>query len=91
MTDVELKTDSMLIVNAINMRLQYCLEVDIILHECRIILDARPNLSISFVKKHANNATHLLARVPCMVNSFNMFLSPPSYVLETLRCDSMMH
>ena len=86
---VEVESDSPLVVNALKKKVECCFEVDFILRECLSMLQSRPDVSVLFVKKHANKAAHLLARVPCMVNSFVDFLSPPSVVLETLAVDSV--
>lgn len=39
---------------------------------------------LNHVKKQANCVVHLLARVSCLSNSYNTFLSPPSLLLEIL-------
>ena len=55
--------------------------------QCRDILCVGAEVSFGFVKKHANKVTHLLARLPCTLNSFIDLPSPPLCVLETLMSD----
>lgn len=86
---VEIESDSLLVVNALKKKVEYCLEVDFVLRDCISILQSRPDVSISFAKKHANKTAHVLARVSCMVNNFIDFLSPLLIVLETLVVDSI--
>lgn len=90
-SEVEVECDSLLTVSALHKRTEFCLEVGFILADCISILCSRPDITVSFVKKQANKVAHLLARVPCLVNSSNDFLSPPPSVLETLLYDSFLN
>lgn len=88
---VEVECDSMLTVNAIYMKTSYYLEVDTYLRECISILKSRSDFSLSYVNRHANKVSHLLARVCCLVDDSITFLSPPVIVLETLMYDSILN
>ena len=90
LSGVDIETDSLLAVKALKMGTEYNLEVGDVLAQCRSILDARPDFAIYFVKRQANMAAHLLARAPCMVNCFNVFMSPPDFLLETLMFDLVL-
>lgn len=46
-------------------------------------------LSLVHVRKLANKGAHLIACIPCMLNSFNMFESLPHCLLETLSSDPL--
>lgn len=70
---VQIESDSLITVQAIKTGARNYLEVGVMLHEARELLSARPDISVSFVKKQANTIAHLLARVPCQANSFNEF------------------
>lgn len=88
--NVEIESDSLLTVQAIVGGTDNYLEVGSMLQECRSLISNRPDISISFVKKQANKVAHLLARVPCEVNCFNDFLSPPQLVLESILYDASL-
>ncbi|XP_017217191.2 uncharacterized protein LOC108194764 [Daucus carota subsp. sativus] len=90
LSGVDIETDSLLAVKALKMGTEYNLEVGDVLAQCRSILDARPDFAIYFVKRQANMAAHLIARAPCMVNCFNVFMSPPDFLLETLMFDLVL-
>lgn len=64
-SNVAVESDSMLTVQALRNGTQNFLEVGNILQESRILLESRPDIVVSFVKKQANKVAHLLARVPC--------------------------
>lgn len=87
--NVVVESDSLLSVNAVKNEVKYVFEVGPMLEECQSILKARSNISVSIVKKQANKVADLIARAPCMVNSFSVFLYPPDFVLETLSFDSL--
>lgn len=36
----------------------------------KLVINSKANVSLNFVKKHANRVSHLLARLPCKLNSF---------------------
>lgn len=80
--NVVVESDSQVVVNAVKAREQYQFEVGHILDECSEILMNRSDLSLYYVKKQANRAAHFMARVPCMVNYFNCFTSPPDLLVE---------
>ena len=79
-----IECDSQLVVHAIRAEDSYHLEIGHIIDECKKNLKERTDLSITHVKKPANKAAHLMARVPCLLNSYNLFLSPPDLLLEML-------
>lgn len=85
--NVVIECDSMLTVHALRNDTPNYLEVGNFLQECRSLLQSRPDVSVSFVKKQANKVAHLLARVPCEANCFIDFLSPPHSVLESIMYD----
>ena len=89
--NVIIETDSMLTVQAINKHSENLLEVGNVLRECCSLLSTRQDISISFVRKQANNVAHMLARVPYEVNCFNDFYSPPHSVLETLLYEAALN
>lgn len=78
------ESDSLLSVQAVKGSRQNFLEAGVLIEHCRTILGSKTNVSLSFVKKHANRVAHLMARIPCTLNSFVGFSSPPLSVLETL-------
>lgn len=88
--DVVVENDSMLTVQAICKGTDILHEVGHMLQESRSLIQARPDISVSFIKKQANKVAHLLARVPCEVNCFNDFSSPPHLVLEHIMYDALM-
>lgn len=90
LSDVVIESDSLLTVNALHQNIDSHLEVGSVLQDCRDILDHRPDFSVSFTRKQANKAAHVLARVPCSVNSSNVFQSPPPVLLGTLMYDSSL-
>ena len=85
---VVLETDSLLAVRALTQPHNIALEVGLILDECREIIHANPGFSITFAKRQANKAAHLMARLPCLLDCPSIFMSPPSMLLETLLYDS---
>lgn len=87
--NVILECDSELVVSAIHKEVAYHLEVGHIVAYCRLKLENRTDISLCHVKKQANRAAHLMARVPCLLNCYNIFLSPPNLLLETLFLDSL--
>lgn len=82
------ETDSLLVVQALQNRRKYRLEVGTILEACQGILSSKSNLRVSHVKRLANKAAHLMARVSCSLNSYNSFEYPPRCVLETIMYES---
>lgn len=62
-------------------------EVGYTVEACQKILKSRENLRVSYVKRLANRAAHLMARVPCSLNNYNYYETPPHCVLETIMYD----
>lgn len=89
--NVTVESESLLAVNAICKSVMYQLEVGHILDECRELIEAKRNISLCFIRRQANKATHLMARVLCPLHCYNVFSSPPSSVFETIEFDSIMH
>lgn len=79
-----IETDSLMVVQALQKRRQYQTEVGSTLEACQDILASKTSFRISHVRKLANKAAHLLARVPCSLNSYNYFDAPPQSVLGTI-------
>lgn len=83
----EIESDSQLGVNAIHSNMHNYLEAGDLVEHCRLLIRNQAGVSVSHVKKQANRVAHLLARLPCSINSFIDLWSPPSCVLETLLSD----
>ena len=81
---VQIESDSLVAINFICSKTANQLEIGHVFEMCPEIMQIRPDLSLHFVRKQANEAAHLMARVPCELNSYNLFLSPPLSVLETI-------
>ncbi|XP_074341815.1 uncharacterized protein LOC141679206 [Apium graveolens] len=88
-SNITVESDSLITVQALSKGSQNYLEVGNILQECRNLVDDRPDLTISFVKRQANVVAHLLAQMPCKTNSSNDFLFPPQMVLESIVYDAL--
>ncbi|XP_074353016.1 uncharacterized protein LOC141692181 [Apium graveolens] len=88
---VTIEIDSMLDVTAICRKVMYHLEVGHNMDRCRAMLEDNRNISLRFIRRQANKAAHLMARVPCSLDCFNVFLSSSSTLLETIELDSIMH
>ncbi|KAL8132750.1 hypothetical protein AgCh_008290 [Apium graveolens] len=84
---VVIESDSSLVVQALKQHASYCIEAGMIMEDCLSILHNRRDLVVSHSKKHANMVAHNLARIPCLVGYYNLFISPPLCVLEVLSCD----
>lgn len=85
---VTVESDSLMVVNALHKKQMNHLEVGHVLEACRVVLSSRNNLNVVHVKKLANKAAHVMARLPCSLNSYNVYESPPLSVLETIVYDS---
>lgn len=85
--NVIVESDCLLVVDAIAKENVYQLEVGDLLQACRERLKWRSDIQVCFVKKQANKAAHMLARHPCLLDSFIVFMSPPDMLLETLYLD----
>lgn len=86
--NVEVESDSTLSVQALKRPHDNVLEVDFVLDECRAIIQSGIGLSITFAKRQANKAAHLMARLPCLLDCQSIYTSPPSMLLETLLYDT---
>lgn len=86
--NVEVESDSLLAVQAITRPHDNILEVGYALDECRSMIQSRSGVSITFAKRQANKAAHLVARLPCLLGCQSIFTSPPDLLLETLLSDS---
>lgn len=82
-----IESDLSLVVNAVNNQMKNYLEVGHIIDYCQLKFRNRSDLVLCHVKKHFNQAAHLLARSPCMVDCYNIFESPPNFLLKTLYSD----
>lgn len=80
-------TDPLLKAQSINEKGVDLLEVGHVIESCRIDLDSLHDTSVSFVRKHTNKVDHELVRIPCSVNCFNVLMSPPMLLLETIMYD----
>lgn len=87
---VIVKSDLLQLVNALHQNTEYQLEVENVLDMCRARLRQMDNLIICHVKKQANMVAHVLARVPCLVDSSNLFMSHPSILVEALSLDLLI-
>lgn len=89
-TNVEIESDSLMLVQAIKRSTVYFLEVGNILQDMICLLRIG-TISLfrllKSIKKQAITVAHMLARVPCEVNSFVDFSSPPFSVLESILYD----
>ncbi|XP_060974306.1 uncharacterized protein LOC133039424 [Cannabis sativa] len=87
-TDVEIETDSLVTVQAINGSVQIPSQFGLIVQDCRLLLSELQNVFISFVKRSANRAAHCLARQSCFMSDcmFDEF-SAPSNLLSIVRDD----
>lgn len=87
---VIVESDSLLSVQAINNGHDNLLESGDLVQQCQEEIRSSSRISVSHVKKQANKVAHNLARIPCELNCFTLFSSPPSCLLETLLSDFSM-
>lgn len=87
LSNITVECDSEVVVKAINEGTQYYLEVGHVFEWCRARLCNIVDFSLDHVKRQQNQAAHLLSRVTCLVNCYNMLLFPPDMLLETLSFD----
>ena len=85
---VIIETDSMLTVSAVKRNTMHYLELGSIFQQCRGILAERSDLNLVFVNKLANSVAHEMARLPCELNSCEIFMSPPQILLKTIMYNS---
>lgn len=84
---VAIESDSLLSVMAINKNNENYLELGSLIQHCRVILQARDGISVSYVRKRANKLAHEMAKIPCEPSSFIVSWSPPSFLLGTILSD----
>lgn len=85
-----IESDSLISVNAIRRNQCILLELSDLVQQCGELLRCNGRIVLSHVKNQANKVAHSLARLPCDLNSFIVFLSPPSALLETLVADDLL-
>ncbi|KAL8124645.1 hypothetical protein AgCh_012338 [Apium graveolens] len=85
---VTVESDSLVAVNAINGQNKFLLEVGHIIDHCRLLLQSLSGVSVKFVRKQANEVAHGLAKMPCSVNCFIIFTSPPTHLVEICTIDA---
>lgn len=85
--NVTIESDSQMVVHAIHAGEAYQSEVCHIIDEYKEMLQERADLSVYHVKKRANKAANLMARVSCLLNSCNFFISPPDLLLKKLSSE----
>lgn len=78
---VDIESDSELVVKTVKNEAHYYSEVGHILDYCRLKISNRQDLSLCHVKRQANHAAHLMARALCLSNCFNIFLTSFNYVV----------
>ena len=81
---VLVESDSLLSVNAIKQNQSNLLELGDLVQQCGELLKSNDRIFLSHVKKQRFKVAYTLARFPCALNSFIVFSSPPSVLLETL-------
>ncbi|KAL8148945.1 hypothetical protein AgCh_006084 [Apium graveolens] len=86
-TKVFVESDSLLTTKAIECDKVICLEVGEVIEECKQALQNLSTVLVCFIRKNANRVAHKIARIPCLVNSQNVFTSPPTCLLEPLMFD----
>lgn len=88
--NVLIELDSLLAVRALQQQKVYLQEVGHVVNECVTLLQSMSGTVVTHIRKQANKVAHSLARIPCELNSFIVFLSPPSILLETLVSDDLL-
>ncbi|XP_060959468.1 uncharacterized protein LOC133030669 [Cannabis sativa] len=90
-TDVEIETDSLVTVQAINGSVQMPSQFGLLIQDCRSLLSELQDVFISFVKRSANRAVHCIARQSCFMSDcmFDEF-SAPSHLLSIVRDDIIL-
>lgn len=77
-----IECDSELVVFAMQGKQSYLVEVMHIIEECMDKLKHREDVVLCHVKKQANKAAHVLAKIPCLLGCYNYFMSLPNVLLE---------
>lgn len=86
---IDIENDSEMVVKAVKNGDYYYSEIGHVLDFCSSNIRSRQDLSIYHVKRQANNAAHLMARVPCLPTCSNVFVSHPRMLLEKLLSDCL--
>ncbi|KAM6592724.1 hypothetical protein CsatA_000427 [Cannabis sativa] len=68
LTEVEIETDSLVVVQAINSQVQMPSQFGLLVQDCRMLLSELHNVFLSFVKRSANRAAHCIARQSCFTS-----------------------
>lgn len=84
---VVVETDSLLTAGALGTECNNLLEVGHVVDQCKTLLHGLPGVCITHVRKQANKVAHSLARIPCLLNCFIIFSSPPTHLVETILSD----
>ncbi|XP_060961034.1 uncharacterized protein LOC133031530 [Cannabis sativa] len=73
--DVEIETDSLVVVQAINGSVQMPSQFGLLIQDCQMLLSALHNVFISFVKRSANKVAYCIVRWFCFMcwNSLQFF------------------
>ncbi|XP_074361362.1 uncharacterized protein LOC141701628 [Apium graveolens] len=79
--------DSLLSVKALYGGGKNLLEVGHVIDQCKMLLEDLPTVHVTHIRKHANKVAHSLARIPCLLNCFVAFSSPPTHLVETILND----
>ena len=87
---VTIESDSQLCVNTIKGSNSNLLEFGNLVHQCKHMISSRGGVLVDFVRKQANRVAHKIAKIPCELNCFLDFMSPPSFLLETIMSDIAM-
>lgn len=85
--NVDVESDSLLAVKAVNGNVGYQQGVGHIIDNCRMYLADRDDVRINHIRRLANRAAHSMARFPSELNCFVDFSSPPRSVLDSMRYD----
>uniref|UniRef100_A0A803Q666 Reverse transcriptase n=1 Tax=Cannabis sativa TaxID=3483 RepID=A0A803Q666_CANSA len=89
LTDVEVETDSLVVVQAIKGSVQMPSQFGFLVQDCRFLLSELHNVFISFVKRSANRAAHCIARKSCFMSGCILDeLSAPPDLLSIVREDN---
>lgn len=84
---VVVETDSLLTQRALYGGSMNLLEVGHVIDQCRELLQDLPLVRVNHVRKQANKVAHSFARIPCLLNCFVVFSSPPTHLVETIVND----
>lgn len=82
-----IESDSSLAVNAIKGDAENVLEMGEVIKDCKHELNSMPTVDVRFVCKNANRVAHEIARIPCLANCYNFYMSPHMCVSEAFMFD----